>query len=727
MMNPSTMLAILLVWFVTPILCSCSADSDGGVAPSDQDEEPSTQQELEAESDTDSDVEPEIEDDGLQEEEEEEETVWPDAQPTPGFAVIPKGEFLMGAPADQPGDGHDAIPHIVRLTHNFEIMPYEITQSLWREVAEREGWEKSPGHYINCGGDCPVERVNWFEALAFANAMSREAGLEECYTLENCQGTIGGGCLEGIPDCTGDYACDASLNGVSTPYGCTGYRLPTESEWEYAARSGTTTGFYNGEILVTDLYLCYEEDANLTQIAWYCANSDDSIAPVGRKIPNDWSLFDMLGNVTEWTWDWYSFVYPAGDETDPLIDPAGPSKSPRHSRVYRGGSFGDDALHLLCSKRDYLPPETRSARLGFRLVRSLGIGEIDPYVAELEVEDETGGEGDRDEFDFDTDEEVSDGDVEDEFEWADIELEDDWERPETVQGSPWPWCLGATRAVTGDDWSGRLTIPESTLYCGLFDETRSLEEEFADKAQLAIANGEYTLPTENGIYPFLLPFCIRFRDDGAQPKIHESGTLQASHNEQLYRFFISQPLETGNGDTWELRMTLIQSRSGEPEFSLDGSHCGLDCPFTSSITLCRDNCSSMEDRRRFDSCTFDSMLPQTHRVTFEGGEITLVLRIGYSLSSTEPGLFSYAEGILDDLSFTQSDYWKLIYNPEHHHFMRDFMVLFDTPIQGACGLEVRNLDPFLQEPFGTLSTMDCDLQTIEERTIQDERLEGSYK
>ncbi len=634
-------------------------------------------------------------------------------EPTPGFAVLPKGSYWMGSPEGEPGDSVDAVPHYVNLTWNFEIMPFETSQRQWRDIAEHEGWPSTPSHQDDCGDSCPVEQVNWFEALAFANALSRQAGLEECYKLENCLGTIGEGCTDGTSDCFGDFSCEVSLNGVESPYLCAGYRLPTESEWEFAARAGSDTTFYNGGITVTDAYACTPEDPNLTEIAWYCANANGKVKPSGLKLPNAWGLYDTLGNVWEWTWDWYTFVYPAGDENDPAVNPVGPSQSPRDSRVYRGGTYSDDALHLRVAKRDYLPPKTRSARLGFRIVRSLGVGDVDLIIPEHETE----YEGDQDTLDI----------YEDDYDEDVFEAVEDWERPETGLGIPWLWCPDESWAIDGNG-TGQLTISDSALYCGTFNEMRSLQDEIEAKSQLSFAPGSYALPTENGTFSYLLPFCLKFTEDGTQPTIHEPGSLQTSHDEQYYRYFFQQPLVAENGDEWSLSLELSAPHNdAQPYLTLDGSYCGLDCSFSSRMTLCRGDCIGANDRRTFDSCHLDTLDPETHYITFDGGWTRLEVRIGYSLASTEPGLFSHAEGHLDGQDFEQNNYWKLIYNPEHHHFVRDFQVLFDTPIGEVCGLKAQNLDIFLQDPFGRVTTTDCANEEMEERTIYSEQLEGNEK
>ena len=125
------------------------------------------------------------------------------------------------------------------------------------------------------------------------------------------------------------------------------YRLPTEAEWEYAARAGTSGDRYG----------------NLDAIAWYGDNSGSRTHPVGRKAPNAWGLHDMLGNVWEWTQDWYG-DYPGGSVTDPQ----GPASG--SERVFRGGSWGGFARYCRASFRGYDSPGFRAGYLGFRLLRT---------------------------------------------------------------------------------------------------------------------------------------------------------------------------------------------------------------------------------------------------------------------------------------------------------------------------------------------------------------------
>ena len=139
------------------------------------------------------------------------------------------------------------------------------------------------------------------------------------------------------------------------PYACKGYRLPTEAEWEYAARAGTTTAYYNGD-----------DASKLDQIAWFDESwSSGSTHPVGKKKKNPWGLYDMSGNVWEWCWDWFGSDY---YKSSLAIDPTGPDTG--SVRVFRGGSWGNSASNARSASRNNHDPGTRAHHLGFRLVSS---------------------------------------------------------------------------------------------------------------------------------------------------------------------------------------------------------------------------------------------------------------------------------------------------------------------------------------------------------------------
>lgn len=191
------------------------------------------------------------------------------------FAEIPPGRF---------GD--------VAITRGFLIGVGPVTQLEYEVVTG-----KNPSHFK--GPEHPVEEVSWLDAVQFCNAISRAGGLPEAYEIE------------------GDTV---RWLGLASP----GYRLPTEAEWEYACRAGSTKKRYGP----------------LNEIAWYDGNSGDSTHPVGKKMPNAFGLYDMLGNVWEWCWDWDG-EDPAGE----VADPVGPAEG--SCRVNRGGSWFYDAEYAL--------------------------------------------------------------------------------------------------------------------------------------------------------------------------------------------------------------------------------------------------------------------------------------------------------------------------------------------------------------------------------------------
>ena len=218
------------------------------------------------------------------------------------FMWIAPGSFLMGSPADERGFLEEQ--HEVRISEGFWMGKYEVTQGEWQSVMGA-----NPSWFKNCGPRCPVEMVSWLDTEEFIRR----------------------------------------LNGRESGKGYR-YRLPTEAEWEYAARAGTTGSRY-GE---------------LDEIAWHQANSGGSTHPVGQKQANAWGLHDMLGNVNEWTGDWYR-RYPSGSVTDPQ----GPSTG--SSRVLRGGSFSSGAKSVRSADRGqpYSPGYLLlRIQVGFRLVRT---------------------------------------------------------------------------------------------------------------------------------------------------------------------------------------------------------------------------------------------------------------------------------------------------------------------------------------------------------------------
>lgn len=211
---------------------------------------------------------------------------------------IPAGSFMMGSPTSERFRSSSEIQHRVTISRDFYIGKYEITQRQWKAVMGN-----NPSFFKDCS-DCPVEFVGWDEAQDFIR----------------------------------------QLNSLQRDHK---YRLPTEAEWEYAARAGTTGDFYG----------------SLDSIAWSSSSSANKTHPVGQKSPNAFGLYDMSGNVWEWCQDWYG-AYPSSAQTDPTGAASG------SYRVYRGGSWRSNADTLRSAFRfNRFPPSYRSDDMGFRLVR----------------------------------------------------------------------------------------------------------------------------------------------------------------------------------------------------------------------------------------------------------------------------------------------------------------------------------------------------------------------
>lgn len=282
------------------------------------------------------------------------------------FRYVPAGSYTISSPKHEPGRwASDAPPHEVRLTRGFWLGETEVTQEQWVSL---DGDITNPSYFKACGGDCPVERVSWFEAVTFANLLSEKEGVGPCYDLLDCKGDLG----------TDSYTCE----GVRfKELDCPGYRLPTEAEWEVAALAGTFTAIYTGELTLRG----ERNGPELDPISWYGGNSGvkyesgwdcsewkekqytsercGTHAVRGKK-ENPWGFHDMLGNVWEWTWD----VWQPGLSTAPDVDPLGPDQS--ENRVFRGGSWSSHARDVRAAYHDHSPPSRRDFTLGFRLARS---------------------------------------------------------------------------------------------------------------------------------------------------------------------------------------------------------------------------------------------------------------------------------------------------------------------------------------------------------------------
>jgi formylglycine-generating enzyme required for sulfatase activity len=233
------------------------------------------------------------------------------------FVAIAAGSFEMGSPSSEKDRGSDESQHRVRLTKSFLMATTEVTQGQWQAVMG-----SNPSRFSSCGADCPVEKVSWFDAVKFANALSKKEGLRAAYRISGWS-----------------VSWDKSANG---------YRLPTEAEWEYAARGGQSH--------------VYSGSNTVSSVGWTKENSGSKTHKVAGKRANAWGLYDMTGNVWEWVWDRYGNY--GGSSTDPV----GPQSG--DIRVFRGGSWSIKPAFARVAFRFRKFPDYRGNDLGLRLVRT---------------------------------------------------------------------------------------------------------------------------------------------------------------------------------------------------------------------------------------------------------------------------------------------------------------------------------------------------------------------
>jgi formylglycine-generating enzyme required for sulfatase activity len=253
------------------------------------------------------------------------------------FVLIKGGSFQMGSPKNEAWRGEDENSHEVAVS-DFYLSRYEVTRKEYREIM---GADPS----IFPGDDSPAENITWFQAVAFCNAISAKEGLAPAYVID------------------GDM--------VTWNRAANGYRLPTEAEWEYACRAGTTTPFNTGNSIGPEEANYYGHYPYGIEENYFSQENLDTkpgqyrqkTVRVGSFPANKLNLHDTHGNVGEWVWDYY------GDYgTVPETDPVGPSEGA--FRVYRGGGWNDFAKNLRCAYRATMPPDKAANNIGLRLARN---------------------------------------------------------------------------------------------------------------------------------------------------------------------------------------------------------------------------------------------------------------------------------------------------------------------------------------------------------------------
>jgi len=278
---------------------------------------------------------------------------------------IPGGTFRMGSPwaetnRNRPNEEDYRTTNDGNVTvSGFYISKYQITQGQYKDIMGiNPAYHKGNTNRPKGNTNLPVERVSWYDAIEFCNALSIKEGLTPFYNIDKEQ-----------EDPNNFNKTDTLKWHITTNISANGYRLPTEAQWEYACRAGTTTAFYVGNSIST------VDQANFRGIGYLPEGRFRGFTtPVGTFYPNHWGLYDMHGNVWEWCWDWWhtdsvpsntvSYDY-AGGSNNPLGAVAG------EYRIARGGSWNYDRMSVRSARRLNVTPSSSGNVIGFRVVLPL--------------------------------------------------------------------------------------------------------------------------------------------------------------------------------------------------------------------------------------------------------------------------------------------------------------------------------------------------------------------
>jgi formylglycine-generating enzyme required for sulfatase activity len=234
-----------------------------------------------------------------------------------GMVYVERGTFQMGSNS---GEEDEKPMHSVTVS-DFYIGKYEVTQGDYKAVTG-----KNPSRFTSSGNEAPVERLSWYDAVEFCNKLSDKDGLDRCYS--------------------------GSGKSIKCNFDANGYRLPTEAEWEYAAKGGNKSKGYE-----------YSGSNTIEEVGWYSNDSSSKTHPVGGKKSNELGIYDMSGNVWEWCWDWFG-DYVGSAQTDPK----GPASG--SYRVRRGDSWFISVSNCRVANRNCFSPDGGYHHIGFRLARS---------------------------------------------------------------------------------------------------------------------------------------------------------------------------------------------------------------------------------------------------------------------------------------------------------------------------------------------------------------------
>jgi formylglycine-generating enzyme required for sulfatase activity len=263
---------------------------------------------------------------------------------------INAGHFMMGSPAGENRQASEVPLHDVNIS-SFVVGQYLVTQAEWKSVMGA-----NPSRFTG-KDDRPVEQVSWYDCLVYCNKRSLKEGLTPVYRIVGSTDPANWGE-------TPTFAND-TWNAVKCDFKANGYRLPTEAEWEYACRAGTNSASpFGADITWHVANFDGQNPYPSNVIRGGGGNSMHATTVVGTYKANPWGLYDAIGNVWEWCWDWYDDHYYS---KSPAVDPRGPASGVA-GRVLRGGAWDSSGEHLRAGNRFHLDPSTRKSDSGLRIV-----------------------------------------------------------------------------------------------------------------------------------------------------------------------------------------------------------------------------------------------------------------------------------------------------------------------------------------------------------------------